>query len=122
MDGGSKQTLCPTYSGLVLGANADQGAQSCQHQVSLPSVQQALQELNPIAPEDLLSPSILPGQHHQVLGSLSKEVPYDVDTAHSTGQGKQRLRALDLIASIWQLCDLGHKFNFSELRFPPVST
>jgi hypothetical protein len=62
--------LHTTYPRLVLGANADQRAQGCQHEVSLFCVQQALQELNPVAPEDLLSSSILSGQYHKVLRSL----------------------------------------------------
>lgn len=64
------QTLQPTYPGLVLGADADQRAQRRQHQVGLARVQQALQELDPVVPEDLLGSSLLPGQHHQVLRSL----------------------------------------------------
>ncbi|XP_037064024.1 uncharacterized protein LOC119088384 [Peromyscus leucopus] len=56
-----------------LRANADQGAQGCQHEVGLSGVQQLLQELNPIAPEDLLSSCILSGQDHKRLGNVQLE-------------------------------------------------
>lgn len=79
--------LHTTYPRLVLRANANKRAQGCQHEVSLSCVQQALQELNPIAPEDLLSSSILSGQYHKVLRSLHQRKHILMLTPHIPKDG-----------------------------------
>lgn len=78
----------PTYPRLVLRADADQRAQGRQHEVGLARVQQALQELHPVTPEDLLGPGLLPGQHHQVLGSLSEREHVGTWTPHAARQAE----------------------------------
>lgn len=62
-----------TYPGAVPGAQPHQGAQGCQHQVSLGRVKQPRQQPHTITLEDFFCSSLLSCQHNQVLSRLGEE-------------------------------------------------